>query len=61
MEVSFCKLLHDNYNTCKTYLYIKFCCASNDATKNVKIARKNVFPKTFLIKSSLLKKYRFLE
>ena len=37
---------------------MKFCCASNVAIKNVKIARKkiNFFPKIFSTKSSFLKK-----
>ena len=43
----------------KKYLVgMKFCCASNAAIKNVKIARKKLtfFPKYFLTKSPLLKK-----
>ena len=43
----------------KKYLVgIKFCCASNAAIKNVKIARKkiNFFPKIFLTKSTFKKK-----
>ena len=37
---------------------MKFCCASNAAIKNVKIARKkiNFFPKIFSTKSPLFKK-----
>ena len=37
---------------------MKFCCASNAAIKNVKIARKkiNFFPKIFSTKSSFFKK-----
>ena len=37
---------------------MKFCCASNAAIKNVKIARKkiNFFPKIFSTKSPFLKK-----
>ena len=47
----------------KRYLVgIKFCCASNAAIKNVKIARKkiNFFPKIISTKLPFLKKYRFL-
>ena len=43
---------------------MKFCCASNAAIKNVKIARKkiNIFPKIFSTKIDIfLKKVRFLE
>ena len=49
----------------KRYLVgMKFCCASNAAIKNVKIARKkiNFFPKNIFNKIAIFfKKYRFLE
>ena len=42
---------------------MKFCCASNAAIKNVKIARKKspFFPKYFSTKSPFKKKYSFLK
>ena len=48
----------------KRYLVgMKFCCASNDAIKNVKIARKKLtfFQKYFHQNCHFSKKYRFLE
>ena len=48
----------------KRYLVgMKFCCASNAAIRNVKIARKKItfFPKCFQQNRHFLKKYRFLE
>ena len=42
---------------------MKFCCTSNAAIKNVKIARKkiNFFPKIFATKSPFLKKIQIFK
>ena len=45
------------------FVRMKFCCASNAAIKNVKIARKkiNFFPKIFSTKSPFLKEIRIFK
>ena len=42
---------------------MKFCCSSNAAMNNVKIAKEkyNIFPKIFKNKTKFSQKYRFLE